>query len=146
MAGAIISVIPPRQFNFGNLTLNNSLSIVLKQSIDVTDWLGAALMVRVASLSMTGGNAQIQVLYEALTPDDPGVTFVSDTFSSIYLTSATAPQSCQVVPIGGALGPALRVVVRATRTLAATPPDPQDMVAMLSVDLCVRNFLPPPNY
>ena len=72
MAGTVVSVIPSRLLDFSSLAMGSSMELVLKQSIDVTAWMAASLLVRVSTVDLSGGDIFITAYLEGLTPDDPG--------------------------------------------------------------------------
>jgi hypothetical protein len=122
MAGTLVTVIPPRVLDFSGLGMGQSMTLVLRSNIDVIDWIDASLLVRVNNMDLEGGDISIMAQFESPSPDDPGLTFTTNSYSSITLYDGVAePPSYHVAPVynsafsSGLLGPALRIVATGTR-------------------------------
>jgi hypothetical protein len=137
MAGQIINVIPPRLFDFSNLSTGYTDELVICRALDVSQWADASLLVRVNDVSaLVGGNIVINAYYVAPTDDDPGIDFISTAFSGgqIFLDSTIPSPSLQGAPVYSPLGSALMITVQGGRTALGT------ITAVFSIDVKVTNF------
>jgi hypothetical protein len=134
VAGLVVPIIPSRLLDFGTLAnVGSSMELVLQQSIDVTRWRTANLLVRVLTTDLAGGTLQFNVYCEGLTPDDPGLSFATLRGPLFTLSSTTPQPSFLVGTLNPPLGSALRVSVLATRTQAG------NIRATVAAEFCLKN-------
>jgi hypothetical protein len=134
MAGQVISIVPPRVFDFSGVDIGQSNTQILQSSVDVSAWSEAALMVRLIDKNLLGGYLEFSAHIAAPSDDYPADDFVSpDSAAYLYIDGGYTAPFLYTAPVSGPLGSALRVVVRATRT-SANP-----MTAAFTADLRVTN-------
>lgn len=137
MAGRIVRVCPPRDFDFDDLGNNDSQDITVGERIDCSQYDQVDVIVRVHTAATIPTSATIKVvLYsDGFTADDPSQDFF-DEIDSVELNSTLKAAGTFVVETFSAnLGSMLAVKVRGTMPSPATS---LDLNARLSIDLALK--------
>lgn len=135
MAGNLVRVMPTRTHDFSGVFGGSFVDLVVKSRINVTSWRTAALVVKVVSGDFGGGSITVAAQLEGPTGEDPGAIFVAPTLlGSVVLDSTNTAPYTLVAPLGVALGPTIRVIVRGFHAMTGG-----NVLGTFSVDACLRN-------
>ncbi len=134
MAGRVIKVCPPRDFDFTNLSTGNE-TVVIGERIDASQYDVMDVLVRVhtATTISTNGAIAVQVVSDGFTNDDPSVDFFSDTLGQGTILSGTVPVGLNVESLSASDGIGSMVAVRVVGTAGAGA-----VTARLSIDLVMK--------
>jgi len=133
MAGTILRLLHRTDLNFNSLQGNGSVTVWLKQNIDVSRYREGTLLVRAHSLTI-GVGASLAVALRAVLPtqEDPAQFFRS-TADLISLSPVAAP-TLLVGVLPANFGGYVSLLIRPTQ-----PPTPVTLTATISVDLSLKD-------
>jgi hypothetical protein len=106
MAGAVITILPKRVFDFSNLVAGGpSQQCIVAQRIDVSQFVDAVLVLRVHSAVASGGTIAFEIYGDGHTEEEPGLQFVtSGTLAAIGTTISSSVAAPVLQTIGNASG------------------------------------------
>jgi len=139
MAGKLITILPKRTFDFSGLISGSSMTQVIVEQIDISEYIDGLLIVRVHAVNSVGGNMSFQLVQDGFSERDPSIIFLAP--PSAYFCSAAVVDST-VVPgkviagggnMGGFLGEYAALTVTASRVTTGS------ITASVSADLLMRS-------
>jgi hypothetical protein len=105
MAGALISILPKRVFDFSNVGSGSTLKYTIAERIDISQYADAVVILRVHSAVASGGSIAFELYGDGFTPEDPGMKFVtSGTLASIGTTIVSSVVPPVLQTFGNAVG------------------------------------------
>lgn len=136
MAGKVVSVTQPREFNFSDLAASKSQTVTPQEQINCSQYDYVDMIVRVHDDATIGGGAKIEVVAvtDGHTEYDPNQTFFGDPIATASLTSSPTAGTLKIVSASSLLGRALAVQVVATQDAQQ-----QSMSARISVELVLKS-------
>lgn len=134
MAGRVVRVCPPRDFNFDDLG-SGSATIVVSERIDASQYDTIDLMVRVhtATTISTNGAITVQLVSDGHTSDDPSVDFFSAVLGQGVVLAGAEAVALHIESLGAADGIGSMVAVKVVGTAGAGV-----VTARLSIDLAMK--------
>ena len=135
MAGSRLPIIPKRQFDFSNLAVGTTQTLIVQERFDISQYIDCMIALRVHSFALPSGNTlRFDVFGDGYTRDDPTLTFRTAVplFTSTSLPIfSTDPQN--LTTYGGTIrGHYAQVVATATKT------QPGALAATVSLDMILR--------
>lgn len=135
MAGVLVNVVPKRVFDFTNVSSGFTESLYVAERIDVSQHADAIVVLRVHSVTATGGTITFDLFGDGFTEEDPGLLFRTGSalFSSTQITSSMGSGPAFAAYGGTARGHYAALRISGSRTASST------LTATVSVDLCLRS-------
>lgn len=139
MAGKVVQLIPKRTFDFGSIRLGATLSLILAEQIDISQFCEGILLTRVHGASMAGGSLSLQLVPDGYTPRDV-LTFQAESSSYFNLTTVVDASSSagELIALGGNDGEFGGEYVMLQLNATRLAPSPAPIIASISVDLLLR--------
>lgn len=134
MAGRVIRVCPPRDFDFSAVEANEDETVTVLERIDVSQYDALDLIVRLHSATLpTPGTLKVQVVSDGYTPDDPSQDFFSGALGGITFDDDPTAPTVRVNSISAGLGAMIAVQV-----IGAQESTPVTISARVSIDVALR--------
>jgi len=131
MAGALLTVVPKRVYDFGATSVGSIAVITAAERIDVTGYVDCMLAVRVHAATLSGGTIAVDIFGDGFTPEQPALPFRT---ALPLFTSGVIPAAVALVTYGGTVhGQYIALQISGNRTSASS------LVATLSIDLVLRS-------
>ena len=134
MAGRVVRVCPPRDFDFSNLSTGTE-TVVVAERIDASQYDTIDVIVRVHTDStISSGSIAVQVVSDGYTTDDPSVDFFSDTIGQgTTLSGSLSAGDMSVESLTSSDGIGAMVAVRVVGSAGS------GVTARLSIDLAMKS-------
>jgi hypothetical protein len=131
MAGIVQTILPKRLFDFGNLAVSATQTLVVLERIDISQYDDAILVVRTHDASLAGGTISAFLVTDGWCDEDPAISFIGSSAIAGPVTIAAGPS----LGISGAsiFGQFAALIVSGSRSVGSP------LSATLSIDLCLRN-------
>jgi len=136
MAGRVVRVCPPRDFDFSDVTDQSSDTVIVEERIDAAmyDIIDVCVRVHQDSTLSTNGAIAVELVSDGYTPDDPSVEFFGDVLDSqnvVTLSGAISAGDYALQSITSGIGSMVAVRVKGTGGTGSVQ-------ARLSIDLAMK--------
>lgn len=133
MAGLVIRALPKRLFDFGNAALGSIPQVIVKERIDISQYIDCMVALRVHAATLAAGNSiSFDVFGDGLTTEDPGLIF--RTSNALFPSSPITSSGTALLTYGGTVrGQYATLLVSGTKSVAGS------ITATVSIDLVLRN-------
>lgn len=121
MSGEIIRAVPKQSVDFGTLATGATEEIILADRVLAVHWRIQIMLIQVYTHSLAGGAGTIKMgLYpQAVSPDDPGITFIDpDSLQTLTMNSSTPSPAFLRFVFPPPTTPLIRIVAIGTRVAA----------------------------